>query len=95
MNRESEARLIDFCAHQKGAFQESAWLDSQIVSRDEMAVVCHFLGGVDWYGHRQRLAMLADHLIGSSGRLFAELVSQVNFDPARFSNMLRRKMQHA
>ena len=95
MNRESEEQLIAFCAHQKSAFQESAWLDSQIISRDEMAAVCLFLSASDWYGHKQRLTVLADHFIGGSGRLFTDMVSQLNFDCSRFSNMLRRKIHYA
>lgn len=95
MNRESEAALLDFCARQQGAFQESAWLDSQIVNRQEMAAVCLFLAGVDWYGHKQRLAALARDFLAGTTASFESALRAVQFDCLRFSTLLRRRLPHA
>lgn len=95
MTRDTEAQLLDFCAHQHGAFQESAWLEAKPVSRNEMAAVCLFLGGVDWFGHRQQLVELGTRLLEDAEVKFSELVSRVDFDCARFSNMLKRRIGHA
>lgn len=95
MNRESEASLLDFCAYQKGAFQESAWLDSQFVSREEMATVCLFLAGVDWYGHKQSLLRLTQNFVPGSIPSFESLVGSVRFDCLRFSSMLKRRLLNA
>ncbi|MEQ1749177.1 MAG: hypothetical protein ABL974_07120 [Prosthecobacter sp.] len=95
MNRHSEAQLLDFCTLQRDAFQESAWLESRIVSRDELATVCLFLGRVDWFGHKTKLVEIAAKLLDHSGVKFADLVSQISFDCARFSNMLQRRIGHA
>jgi hypothetical protein len=95
MTRDSEAQLLDFCAHQHGAFKEAAWLEAKSVSRDEMAAVCLFLGGVDWFGHRQQLADLGRRLLGGADTTFAQLVSRLGFDCARFSNLLKRRIGHA
>lgn len=95
MNRESEAQLLDFCTRQKGAFQESDWLESRVVDRKEMAVVCLFLAGVDWYGHRQNLMGIAEQMMAGSAARFEALVQSLHFDCLRFSTMLRRRLQHA
>ena len=95
MTRESEAQLLDFCARQQGAFQELAWLESRIVSREEMAATCLFLGGVDWFGHKQQLVDVAAKLLEASQIKFAELVSQIGFNCSRFANLLKRRIGHA
>ena len=96
MNRESEAALLDFCARQKNAFQESAWLQSApLADRREMAVVCLFLAGVDWYGHKQPLVHLAESLVAGSRAAYESLVRTVHFDCLRFSSLLKRRIGHA
>ncbi len=95
MTRETEAQLLDFCAHQYRAFQESTWLEPKAVSRDEMAAVCLFLGGVDWFGHRQLLVTLGRQILEGADVSFSELVSRIGFDCARFSNLLKRRIGHA
>lgn len=95
MNRDSEALLLDFCARQKGAFQEIDWLESRIVDRQEMAVVCRFLAGADWYGHKQTLLNIAERLVAGSTENFVEMLKQVRFDCLRFSSMLKRRLRHA
>ncbi|TDU63098.1 hypothetical protein EI77_04520 [Prosthecobacter fusiformis] len=95
MTRDSEASLLDFCARQKSAFQESSWLDSRLVSAEEMATVCLFLAGVDWYGHKQSLIRLAQSFLPSPLPSFESLVQSVHFDCLRFSNMLKRRLLHA
>lgn len=95
MTRESEAQLLDFCARQQGAFEEAAWLESRIVSREEMAATCLFLGGADWFGHKQQLVSVAETLLEASQIKFAELASQIGFDCSRFANLLKRRIGHA
>lgn len=95
MNRDSEAQLLDFCARQKGAFEETDWLESKVVDRKEMAVVCLFLAGVDWYGHGQSLMQIAERLVSGSAASFESLARAVHFDFLRFSSMLKRRLGHA
>lgn len=95
MTRDEEARLLDLCARQHGAFQEESWLVSPPVSPAEMAAACLFLGGVDWFGHRQQLADVGSRLVKEHGMTFSQLVSSIGFDCARFSNLLKRRLGHA
>ncbi len=95
MIRESEAQLLDFCTRQHRAFQELDWLEAELVSSDEMAATCLFLGRVDWFGHKTQLVEIAAKLMADSNITFAELVSRIGFDCARFSNMLQRRIGHA
>ncbi len=95
MNRDSEAKLLDFCACQKGAFQEQAWLETPLIDKNEMGVVCLFLAGLDWYGHQQSLSRVAERLLGSSDVKLDALVSSLRFDCLRFSTMLKRRLSYA
>jgi hypothetical protein len=95
MTRDEEARLLDFCARQYGAFQEESWLNSPPAARAELAAACLFLGGVDWFGHRQQLVNLGSRLVKEHGMTFSQLVSSISFDCARFSNLLKRRLGHA
>jgi hypothetical protein len=95
MNRESEAALLEFCVQQHAEFASEAWLVSPPADRDELATVALFLGGVDWFGHRRELLEVAGRLHpGCAGR-FSELARLTQFDCGRFSNMLRRRLDHA
>lgn len=96
MNRESEAALLDFCARQKDAFQEASWLgQAPLADRREMAAVCLFLAGVDWYGHKPALVRLAQTLLDGAATSFEVLARAVRFDCLRFSSMLKRRLRHA
>ena len=95
MTRDSEATLLDFCASQQAAFDESAWLEQRCVSREEVATVSLFLSGVDWFGHKQSLVRVADQLLAGTDPGLARMISHIGFDCARFSNMLKRRIGHA
>lgn len=88
MNRESEAALLEFCAHQRGDFSTAAWLAYPGLPHDELAAAALFLAGVEWFGHRTELLDVAEHL--SPGARFGDLARRTAFDCSRFSNLLRR-----
>ena len=95
MTRDSEARLMQFCVAQQDCFDVSAWQMFSHPKRDEMVAAALFLAGVDWYGHRVELIAVAEQMKpGSTGHL-SRLVSCTGFDCSRFSNMLRRQLDHA
>ena len=95
MNRESEARLLEFCQRQRQDFEPEAWAAFKAVSREELACAALFLAGVDWYGREEELAGAAELLApGSRGRL-SGLMSGAQFDCGRFSNMLRKRLNDA
>lgn len=95
MTRDTEARLLQFCAQQQSGFRADDWLGIKHPDTDEMAVTCLFLAGVDWYGHSRELISVAERLHpGSTGHV-SELVQKTGFDCSRFSNMLRRELRHA
>ncbi|MCA1964685.1 MAG: hypothetical protein LDL31_12135, partial [Prosthecobacter sp.] len=75
--------------------REVARLGAKSASRDETAAVGLVRGGVDWFGHRQQLADLGRRLLGGADTTFAQLVSRLGFDCARFSNLLKRRIGHA
>lgn len=95
MTRESESELLSFCAAQRGDFCADAWTRFDRVEKKEMAAVCLFLAGADWFGHRQQLESLGRGLLGHASTSFAQLVSLLGFDCARFSNQLKRRIGHA
>lgn len=95
MTRESESELLSFCAAQRGDFHADAWTRFDRVEKREVAAVCLFLAGVDWFGHRQQLATIGHSLLGCANTTFAQLVSLLSFDCARFSNLLKRRIGHA
>jgi len=95
MNRESEARLLEFCVRQHQNFEPAAWADFDAVSREELACTVLFLAGVDWYGREAELSLQADQLASGSRGHFSALASRTQFDCGRFSNMLRRELDHA
>ncbi len=95
MTRDSEASLIDFCARQHGAFQESAWLEEWPVRREEMAAACLFLAGVDWYGHHRELLRVGEAIVPGCAAKAGAFLREARFDCLRFSNLLRRELRHA
>ena len=95
MNRETEARLLEFAASQNRRFVAAEWLVFDHPERDELAAAALFLAGVDWYGHRSELLAIASALSpGAPGNL-GKLVARTGFDLSRFSNQLRRLLDHA
>lgn len=95
MNRETESHLLDFAAGQYERFDTAEWLRFPHPDREELAAAVLFLAGSDWYGHRGGLLEAAEALApGFRGRL-SELVYRTNFDLSRFSNQLRRLLEHA
>lgn len=95
MNRVTEASLLQFCTAQRGNFDAAQWTACPHSDRSEFTAAALFLAGVDWYGHKAELLRVAGHLTpGSAGHLSA-LVSRSGFDLSRFSNMLRRQLEHA
>jgi hypothetical protein len=95
MNRESEARLLEFCVRQQQDFEPAAWAAFDAVSREELACAALFLAGVDWYGREEELARAAERLAPGSRGHAAGLMRDASFDCGRFSNMLRRELNHA
>lgn len=95
MTRDSEASLLEFAARQFVSFDADDWLRFPHPDREELGAAALFLAAVDWYGHRSELLHVADSLVpGFRGRL-SDLVRRTNFDLSRFSNQLRRLLDHA
>ena len=95
MTRESESELLNFCATQRRDFRADAWTQFEHVEKREMAAVCLFLAGVDWFGHEQGLRSAARKLLAGSETSFANLASSLRFDCSRFANSLKRRLSHA
>jgi len=93
MTRLTESQLLDFCAQQRGALDPARWAQFSIVNRDELAAAALFLAGVDWFGHKEPLRQIAEELLPDRSCELSELVRDIGFDCARFSNMLRRKLE--
>lgn len=95
MNRESESELLNFCAAQRGNFCADAWTQFDRVEKREMAAVCLFLAGVDWFGHEHGLREAAKALLGDVETTFGSLARALRFDCSRFANSLKRRLCHA
>lgn len=94
MNRVAEMALLDFCVRQKSRFQPQQWHEFAAVANHELAAAALFLAGVDWYGHRDALVAVAEHLQpGSVGR-FSQLAKASAMDCGRFSSMLKARLVH-
>lgn len=92
MTREAESRLLAFCAAQRAAFEPGAWTRFDAVSPMELCATARYLAGVEWFGHRENLARLADRM---SMLNFEELSQRVDFDPGRFKGMLQARLVRA
>lgn len=95
MNRESESRLLEFCAVQHDSFCMDEWLTFQHPDKEELLAACLFLAGVHWFGHKASLLEIAARLQPHSADPLADLVKRTGFDCLRFSTMLRRELTHA
>lgn len=99
MLRSEFSRLIEFCCHQKNAFNLQDWID--LCGRDEpdnpgrktMGAVVKLLAGASWYGHQEELAVLAERLC--PGVALSELVQSSQLDISKFSNHLKEAIRHA
>jgi len=95
MNRDTEDSLLQFCLAQRTNFDAARWKACLHPDREELAAATLFLAGVDWYGHKAELLHVAESLLPANSGGLAALVSRTGFDLSRFSNMLRRRLQHA
>jgi hypothetical protein len=93
MNRITEAELFDFCVRQKNDFSIERWLAFGQLSRAELAACALLLASVDWYGHRAELREVADRIYPGITGKFSELIKLTGFDCARFSSMLRKRLE--
>lgn len=95
MTRESESELLSFCAAQRADFCVDAWTRFDRVEKREIAAVCLFLAGVDWFGHEHGLRAAARALHGDAETTFGALARALRFDCSRFANSLKRMLCHA
>jgi len=95
MIRESESELLDFCAMQRREFCTDAWTQFEPLEKREMAAVCLFLAGVDWFGHENGLREAAQKLLIGVPMTFGALARSLRFDCPRFANLLKRRLGHA
>ena len=94
MTRESEQALLEFCARQRSQIDVSEWLKIPHPNEDEFLAAVLFLAGVDWYGHRKQLTTVAGELDPKMIGHLSQVVHRTGFDLSRFSNMLRKKINH-
>jgi hypothetical protein len=94
MLRTSEADLLDFCAGQRDHFDETVWLAGVAGSREQLGAAAMFLSTVDWYGHGDALQRVAVGLVPEWIDRLADLSRTHEFDLARFSHMLRHRLDH-
>jgi len=94
MDRASETALLNFCVKQKDGFAAQKWHEFGAVKNDELAAVALFLAGVDWYGHREELLEVAEHLRPGYVGKFSQLAKESAMDCSRFSNMLKMRLIH-
>ncbi len=95
LNRVTEASLLQFCARQHERFDATQWLACPHPDEEKFTAAALFLASVDWYGHRTELLSVAEQLTRCSTGHLSALVSRTGFDLSRFSNMLRRLLDHA
>ena len=94
MTRDTEQALLEFCARQRTQFDVAEWLKVPHPDGDEFLAAVLFLAGVDWYGHRERLTAVAGKLAPEMIGHLSLVVYRTGFDLSRFSNMLRKEINH-
>lgn len=92
MDRVAEAALLDFCAKQKTEFSAQRWHEFEAVENTELAAAALFLAGVDWYGHKEELIAVTEHLRPGYVGKFSQLAKESAFDCSRFSSMLKVRL---
>ena len=97
MTRATEAAFLQFCMKQRDAFVPEEWQQCTVVPRQELVVTMLFLASVVWFGHSKALVDIAAKLRPGAANMtnFPELVKAAQFDCSRFSNNLRRALNHA
>lgn len=93
MTRTTEADLLDFCAQQHAAFTAESWLGHAANERDDITVAAFLLASARWYGHRDELLGLVQRLHPMGSAAFPKLIAARDFDCARFSGMLRSRIE--
>lgn len=98
MNRITESHLIDFCVEQKKSFNPQLWIEYRQASRhttsDELVACALFLAGADWYGHKEKLLVVAENLKAGCIGNFGLMVKTTGFDCGRFSGLLKARLRH-
>jgi hypothetical protein len=89
MTRLGEAHLLAFCASQREAFEPLEWEHFDAVTKLELAATARYLAGVEWYGHQQELARVADRMTKLN---FEQLTETVDFEPSRFKGLLQARL---
>jgi hypothetical protein len=89
--RSDDELLIDFCRHQYKQFDRDAWLNFE--NKDHIKVAILFLYGVDWYKRKSELKSLFQEFNITMNE-FPALVKSYHFDCARFSSMLRWRINY-
>jgi len=95
MLRSTEGSLLDFCVTQRDRFDEAAWGPDVCGNREQLGAAALFLSTVDWYGHREALRRVAVKLVPEWTDRLAVLARSHDFDLARFSHLLRHRLDHA
>ena len=94
MLRDTDIRLLKFCAYQQRAFNPAAWLTVEGATHDEVAAAALFLSERAWYGHREALRRVADKLRPGCGSRIIEQFRSAGFDCSRFDGLLRAEVSH-
>lgn len=89
MDRTTEASLLVFCARQHAAFDARGWVRDDTGMRDDLACAAFLLASSPWYGHRDELLMIVETLHPRGASAFPSLISERDFDCARFHDALR------
>lgn len=93
MTRDTDTRLLAFCAAQYRNFNPAAWLTFDGVTRDELvATVLFLLAGCRWYGHYDALRLIANTLRPGCETHIIEQLNAVEFDCGRFDGLLRAEV---
>jgi hypothetical protein len=95
MTRDTEAALLRFCTQQYREFSVAAWDDFPHPDRGELKVAAAFLARIASFGHTAQLHQVVKNFDGDLEVDFSQLVMETEFDCGRFSNMLRRAIEHA
>lgn len=98
MDRETEARLVEFCAVQARHFDEQAWVNAsgssdEAFSAGKLAAAAALLASASWYGHRSQMQSVLDRLVPDRAQgALAQVVRASGLSPARFTAMVQSKL---
>jgi len=90
LDRETEERVLEFCAAQKVAFTQEHWLNPSTLGLppSSLAVIALYLAGSAEYGHSSELEQIAEQLQPECLGHFEVMVKETHFNCSRFRNML-------